>query len=247
MVANAIFAQIVSIATQNAQIQTALALNLSNYTVIRLELEHLLLAVAQLLQSAIELALVLGANLTTANSLVHTRGTTDEELDVALLGFGENSLEEVLGDVALAAVPALGRVVEDIEGLEALGVGVFELVKLLSQEDVILGDVAEDKSNLGLVIGVLEDLARELVHWGDTGASGNQGDVVMLVGFPGVLGEGALEVKLVVDLQAVEVLGHGSVGVGLDDQFKVAGLIWLRSAWALSLSRLEEKDSYPHR
>lgn len=192
---------------------------------VHLELEHLLLGVTKLLQGTIDLALVLRADLRAADSLVHARGTTDEELNVLLLGLGEDRLQEVLVDVALSAAPAIGRVVEDVEGPEALGVSVLEIIELLSQEDVFFSDVAEDQGHLGLVIGVLEDLAGKLVHGGDASAAGNQAHVVVLVGLPGVLGDGALEVELVVDLQAVDVLGHRTVGVGLDDELEVAGLV----------------------
>ena len=158
-----------------------------------LELVNLVLGVAQLVQRARQLALVLGTDLGTTDSLVHAGRATDKQLDVLLLGLREDSLEEVLGDVALAAVPALGGIFEDVESLEALGVGVLEILELPLQEDVVLGDVAVHQSHLGLVIGVLEDLADQLVHGRDSGAAGDQADLVVLVGLPGVLGKRALE------------------------------------------------------
>lgn len=190
---------------------------------VHLELEHLLLAVTQILQDTSQLTLVLGANLTTANSLVHAWRTANEHLNVLLLRLGQDSLQQLLGDEALAAGPALGRVVQHVEGTEALGVGVLQLVQLLLQQDVLLADVTEDQSHLGAVLGVLEDLAGQLVHGGDTGATGDQADVVVLVGLPGVLGEGALEGKALVDVHRVEVLGHGAIGIGLDHELEVAG------------------------
>jgi hypothetical protein len=190
-----------------------------------LELEDLLLAVTKILQDTSELTLVLGADLATGDSLVHGGRTTDEELDVLLLGLRQDSLQQLLGDVALATGPALRGVVQDVEGTEALGVGVLQILQLLLQEDILLGDVAEDQSDLGLVLGVLEDLAGELVHRGDTSTTGNQADVVVLVGLPGVLDKRSLERQALVDVHGVDVLRHGAVGVGLDDELKVAGNI----------------------
>lgn len=190
-----------------------------------LELEDLILAVAQLLQSTGQIALVLRADLGAADGLVQTRGSANKELDVVLLGLWEHSLQQVLGDEALTASPALGRVVQNIEGPEALGIGVLEVLELLLQEDVILGDIAKNQSHLSLVLGVLEDLASQLVHRGDTSATSNQGDVVVLVSLPRVLGKRSLERHALVDIQAVEVLRHGPVRVRLDDELKEAGLL----------------------
>ena len=190
-----------------------------------LELEDLVLAVAQLLQSTRQIALVRRADLGAADGLVQTRGPANKELDVVFLGLREHSLQQVLGDVALTASPALGRVVQDIEGPEALGIGVLEVLELLLQKNVILGDIAENQSHLSLVLGVLEDLASQLVHRGDTSAASNQADVVVLVSLPGVLGKRSLERHALVDIQAVEVLRHGPVRVRLDDELKEARLI----------------------
>lgn len=190
---------------------------------VHLELEHLILVVTQLLQDTSQLTLVLGADLTTANGLVQARRATDKHLDVFLLRLGQHSLQQLLGDEALAASPALGRVVQHVEGAETLRVSVLQLVQLLLQEDVVLADVAEDQSHLGAVLGVLEDLAGELVHGRDTGATGDQADVVVLVGLPGVLGEGTLERQALVDVHGVQVLGHGATRVGLDHELEVAG------------------------
>lgn len=78
----------------------------------RLELVDLVLAVPELLQVAVKLALVRGALLATADGLIHGWWTADEDLDLlTFLGLGENGLQELLGNVALAALPLLGWVV----------------------------------------------------------------------------------------------------------------------------------------
>ena len=60
--------------------------------------------------------------------------------------------------------------VEDVEGAEAVGEGVLEVLELGFEEDVGFGEVAEDEGDFGFVGGVLEDGAGELVHsvflWG---------------------------------------------------------------------------------
>lgn len=209
-----------------------------------LELEDLLLGVTKILQDTSELTLVLGADLGTRDSLVHGRRTADEDLDVLLLGLRQNSLQQLLGDEALATSPLSRGLVQDVEGTEALGVGVLQIVQLLLQKNVFLSHVTEDQSNLGLIFGVLEDLTGKLVHRGDTSATGDQADVVVLVGLPGVLDNGALEGEALVDVHRVDVLRHGTAGVGLDDKLKVAGDICDMSANESCI--MLNVNSYPH-
>ena len=54
--------------------------------------------------------------------------------------------------------------VEDVEGAEAVGEGVFEVLELGFEEYVGFGEVAEDEGDFGFVGGVFEDGAGELVH-----------------------------------------------------------------------------------
>ena len=63
-----------------------------------------------------------------------------------------------------ALLPAFGRLVEDVEGAEAVRVGVFEVLEFGLQENVGFREVAEDEGHLGLVGGIFEDGAGELVH-----------------------------------------------------------------------------------
>ena len=187
-----------------------------------LELIHLLSSVAQLLQRAGQLALVLDADLGAGDGLHETRRAADKDLDVLLLGLGEHSLEELLADVAAVAGPGLRGLVQDVEGTEALRVRVLELGELLLEQDVLLGDVAEDEGDLGLVVGVAEDVAGDLVHGGDARAAGDEGDVVVLVLGHGVLGEGPLNVEALAGFHVVQVGAHGAVRVLLDKQIHIA-------------------------
>lgn len=190
-----------------------------------LKLVDLLLVVTELLQVTGQVALVKGTVLTTADSLVHAGGSADKDLDVLLLGFRQDRLQEFLGHVAFATGPLLGRLVEKVECLKTLRVGVLQVLELLLQEDVLLADVSVDKGNLGLVVGVLEDGADQLVHGRDTGTTGDQGNVGVLIGFPGVLGERSLEVEALANIHAVQVRRHGSIGVALDDELQVSGCV----------------------
>lgn len=187
-----------------------------------LELVDLVLGVTEFLEVTGNLALVGWTLLGTGDGLVHARGTADEKLDVGLLGVGEDSLEELLADEALGARPVRWGLVEEVEGAETLGVLLLEVLELALQEDVFLADVAENKRDLGLVVRVLEDGAAELVHGGDASTASNEGNLVVLVGGPGVLGDGALEVESLTGTHVVHVLGHGAVGVALDDEVDVS-------------------------
>lgn len=191
-----------------------------------LELVNLVLVVAKLLERASKLTLVLRADLGARDGRHQAGRAADKELNVLLLGLGENSLEKVLGDEARTALPALGSLVEDVKGTEALGVCVLELVKLLLEENILLGDVAKDNGNLGLVVGVVEDAAAQLVHGGDTSAASNEADVAVLVLGPGVLGERALDGKRLSRSKLVDVGAHGAALVLLDEEVDVAAFIY---------------------
>ena len=127
--------------------------------------------------------------------------------------------------MTLGTGPVLGRVVEQVEGAEALRVFVLELLKLALEDDILFADVAKDERDLGLVFGILEDGASELPHGRDAGASSNQRNVVVLVGLPGVLGNGTLEVEPLARVHVVKLRGHGTVGVVLDNKIEVSHLV----------------------
>jgi len=191
-----------------------------------LKLVHLILAVAKLFEIAFQLALVLGALLASTDGLVHARWATDEDLDlVALLGLGQNRLEQFLGDVALAALPYLGWVVEDVEGAEPLRICVLQLFPLLLQQNILLREITIDERDLGLILWVFEDAARSLPHGCDTRSTRNQGDVLELVRGPWVLGDGSLDVQSLAGLHVMHVAGHGTVGVLLNNKVDGALLI----------------------
>lgn len=192
---------------------------------LHLELEDLVLAVSKLGQVTAQLTLVRGAVLVARDGLVETRRAADEDLEVLLVGRGDDGLEELLGDEALALRPVLRGLVKDVEGAEAVGELVLELLELGLEDDVVGGDVAVHEGNLGLVLGVLEDGAGELVHGGNSSATSDQSDVVVLVGLPRVLGDRALHLKRLARYHVVHVLGHDATGVPLDNEVEVAGSV----------------------
>lgn len=192
-----------------------------------LELVDLVLVVSKLLEVTGQLSLVPGADLVSANSLVQARRTTDEDLDILLLRLRKDGLQQLLGDVTLTTSPSRWGLVEEVEGLEALRVGVLNLIPLLLQKDVLLSDIAEHQGNLGLVLGVLEDVTGELVGGGDTSTSCDQDNVLVLVGLPGVLGKRTFEVHALANAQAVEVFGHGAIGIFLDNELEEAGNVYM--------------------
>lgn len=182
----------------------------------------MVLVVAKLGEQTSKITLVLRALLGASNGLVHARGTANEDLDVLLAGVGQDSLEKLLGDDTLGTGPVLWGVVEGVESAHAVGVLVLKIFPLTLEEDILLGDVAEDEGDLCVVVGVLEDGAGELVHGGDASTTSDQGNVVVLVGLPGVLGDGTLHVEPLAGMHVVKVLGHGTAGVLLDYEVDVA-------------------------
>lgn len=178
-----------------------------------LELVDLILRIPQLLQDTRVLPLVLRALLLTTDRLVQPRRPAHKNLYILLLWLRQHRLEHILCNVALALLPPLWRIVEDVKRAEASRVRIFELVELLTEQNILFGNVAKDERNLCIVVGVVEDAPHYLVHGRDAGAAGNHGDVVVLVGLPFVFWEGAFDFERVARFEGVDVLGHGAVGV----------------------------------
>jgi len=125
---------------------------------------HLLPSIPQILQHARQLPLILRALLHPRNRLIQPGRPTHKHLDILLLRLRQHRLQQLLGDMAAALRPAVRGLVEQVEGAEALRVGVFEVFEFALQQDVFFGQVAEDEGDFCFVGGVLEDGARELVH-----------------------------------------------------------------------------------
>lgn len=215
-----------------------------------LKLINLLLPIPQLPQHTPQLSLILWTLLHATNRLIHPRRPTHKNLHILHFRFGQDLLEEVIIDVPRSPLgPIIGGLVEHVESAETLGVGVFEVLEFVFEEDVGFGEVAVDEGDFGFVGGVGEDGAAELVHsvffWGvsilvvvERGgegrggivrgyacAAGDETDVVVLVGRPGVFGDGTFEFETLRWFHVVEVGRHGAVGVFLDHEVDVASCI----------------------
>jgi hypothetical protein len=132
-------------------------------------------------------------------------------------------------DVADAASPARGRLVEDVVDPEP-GVARGERVEVLPEKDVRLGDVGEDEIHLGLVPGsaTTDDGLDDLEHGRDPGTASDHAEVAHHVRGVDEGALGAAHLDGLADGEAGEVLGDVAGGVRLDQEVKVAGLVVAR-------------------
>lgn len=112
-----------------------------------------------------------------------------------------------LGDETNTTLPAWGRVVEDVEDLEAIGMNVEEHRKVIFQEDVFLIDVGVDEAEGSLVKGVLEGSTDDLDHGGDASTTGDHANVIGKVGGILEVTLGTFDADLVTDLESRKVTG----------------------------------------
>lgn len=127
------------------------------------------------------------------------------------------------------AGPALGRVVENVVDAESI-VLLLQFLELVLEQDVLGVDVGEDQVNLGSVVAavagtVADDSLDNLQHGGDTSTTGDHTNVAAHVGGVDHGTLGAADLHVVADLQLGEILGDVTLGVGLDEQIEVSGLI----------------------
>lgn len=188
----------------------------------RLKFKDLVFCVAQLFQNATQVALIGRGDFGSADGLVQAWRSTDKDLDVVALGVGDHGLEQLLVDNSRSVFPARGRGVEGVKGTESIGEVFLELGQLIFHKNILLGQIAKYQGHLCLVFGVLEDGADQLEHGCDTCAAGDQSDVVVLVGRPGVFRDGTFEGECLAGFQGEDVVGHGAFGVDLDKEVEMA-------------------------
>ncbi|KAJ8524668.1 hypothetical protein ON010_g16449 [Phytophthora cinnamomi] len=177
----------------------------------RLELEHLLAGVADLLEQALELALAPVRGLV-ARDGVHHRGRAAHADQVLVRRAGQQLLDELLGHVARVALPVGVGLVQHVVHLE-LRVHVLQRVQLVAEDDVLLRLVAEDEHHLRRVVRVAADLLDHLQGWGEARAAAQEADALVLVGLVLELDERALHGELVAHIQVHDLALLG-VGVG---------------------------------
>ena len=101
-----------------------------------------------------------------------------------------------------------------------------ELVQVLSQENILLVHVGEDKVDLSLVAGgsASEDGLGDLQHRGDTSATSDHTEVPNHVGSVDHGTLGALDLHLVANVESCQVTADVAGRVALDEQVEVAGV-----------------------
>lgn len=138
-------------------------------------------------------------------------------------------LDHVGGDKADTTSPALGRVVQNVVDVEAL-VLLGKLVQLLLEQNILSHDIGKDQVNLGGVVTtvagtVADDGFNDLQHGGDTGTTSDHTNVAAHVGSVDHGTLGATDLHGIAKLQLGQVLGDVTLGVSLDQEVEVAGLI----------------------
>jgi len=191
------------------------------------ELVNLFFRVPQRLQYPQQLSLIRRTRLAPTDTLIHSRRPTHKDLNIPLLRLRQHRLQQLLAYIPLPLHPPLTRLIQHIKRLKPLRIRIFQLLKLMLQQDILLLDVAEHERDFRPVVGILEDGPAELVHGRDAGAAGDERDVVVLVLGPGVFGEGAFHVEALAGGHAVEMFGHGAVGVALDYEVEVAADVFV--------------------
>ena len=134
--------------------------------------------------------------------------------------------DHVASNVANTARPVLRWVVKDVVNAN-VGILVGESVKILLEQNVLSGDIGEDEVNLCPVTSsaTTHNGADDLKHGGDTGTTSDHAKVADHVG---LVDEGtlrALDTNSLANNQGGHVLGDVALGVALDQEIKVAGLM----------------------
>ncbi|KAI3481059.1 hypothetical protein L1887_56633 [Cichorium endivia] len=185
----------------------------------RLEAEDLVMKLADGARSLVsELVQVL------LHGVDHGRRAAHENLDV-VGRLGHVLLNSLLGDKAHAALPADGRLVEEVVHAELVLVLGSKLVELLLEQDVLLLDVGVDKVDLRLVAGVLEDSTDDLQAGRKSSAAGDHAEVARQAGRVLHLALGALDRDEIADLHGADVLGDVTLLVRLDDEVEESVVI----------------------
>lgn len=105
-----------------------------------------------------------------------------------------------------------------------------ERIEVLLEQNILRGDVGKQQVDLGAVaLGAAADNgADNLQHGGDAGASGNHAKVADHVGGVDEGALGSADADGLADQERGHHLGNVALGVRLDEQVKVAGLVVAR-------------------
>lgn len=189
-------------------------------------------------------AKALGGLLQAAN---HGRGTAEENLDVVgrlgkpLLGDVSFSFmsragtcegaygDHIGGDIADTTSPALWGLVKDVVDADA-SILLGEGIEVFFEEDILGGDIGKDEVDLGLVSGssTSDNSAHDLEHRSDTSATGDHTEVSDHVRGVDKGTLGATDTDGLANNKRGHVLGDVALGVGLDQEIEVTGLVVTR-------------------
>lgn len=138
----------------------------------------------------------------------------------------ETYVDHLRSDIADTASPALRGLIQNVVDADTL-VLLGEGVEVLLEENVLRGDVGKDEVDLGGVAGsaAADNGADDLEHRGDAGAAGNHAKVADHVGGVDKGALGAADANGLADDERGHHLGDVTLGVRLDEQVKVAGLV----------------------
>lgn len=111
-----------------------------------------------------------------------------------------------------------------------VGILLVQLVQLLLEQDVLGVNVGEQEVDLGGIVAavtgtVTDDSLDDLEHGGDTGTTSDHTNVTAHVGSVDHGTLGAADLHGLADLESGQVLGDVTLGVSLDEQVEVTGLI----------------------
>lgn len=180
---------------------------------------------SQFLENAAEGALGNEIGLGAGDGLEQRRGAADKDVHVVVGGLEQVLLEVLLRDVSGLAIPASTGLVNKEMELELVGVLSLDFFQFALEQNVLFGLGAVEQVDLGVVLGVPGNAVDQLVERRDAGATSNEGNLLVLVGGPRVLGEGSHEGDGLVEAKVEDVVTKLAVGVSLDDQTEATGLI----------------------
>ena len=90
-------------------------------------------------------------------------------------------LQHVKRESALESIPLSMLLLVSSEGVEHFHIFVLaELIQLSLTKNVVLGLICEEKSHLNSILGVGRSLS-DGVHWGDSGTTSHEANLVLLV------------------------------------------------------------------
>lgn len=141
----------------------------------------------------------------------------------------KTNLDHIRSNETNTTVPALGRVVQHVVHTEAV-VLLCQSVQFVLEQDILRVDVGKDQVNLGGVVAsvagsVTDDGLDDLEHGGDTGTTSDHTNVSAHVGGVDHGSLGSAHLHLISDLHVGQVPGDIALGVFLDQQIEVTGLI----------------------